>query len=388
VIDSANVAFVVTLLDDISPAGKQLLDILLQAWPKADQWPHRQYVDREMADAGLDLAEVLQELPAWRHGYQAVRVLHRAMEPPQGAPAELGDQIAPTVYGLVHSAGEAAEMVQAFLSAVRVGYAYQSGFLPDPVKIKTVKLTSDDLIHAIRAERRKHFGEFNARLVRQMLAGEPATWLGVNDPDDPVWAWNLLSRSLRRFAVGSGLEYLTALEELIAVPRQPVDSLAPIDPSALPRALDHLDAVWQVVAGQRLFKRPGFAVTASLAEGPVSAAEFEMRCNALYNVFSMLTVPEVDKAEGALNFLRADLARRMTDPASLDRATNAVRTLQQIVKLRRGQAHPEAAQDSRQAAARLGISLTGDWAGSWDQVRRVAVEAIYVLIEELEAITP
>ncbi len=123
----------------------------------------------------------------------------------------------------------------------------------------------------------------------------------------------------------------------------------------------------------------------SLAEPASSAVEFEARCYALYDVLSMLAVPKVDKVEGPLNFLKADLTQRITDPESLERATSAVETLQQLVKLRRGQAHSDAAQDSRQAAARLGIRLTGDWADSWDRVRRVAIEAIYVLIEELEA---
>lgn len=84
--------------------------------------------------------------------------------------------------------------------------------------------------------------------------------------------------------------------------------------------------------------------------------------------------------------LGEDLKLRITDAESLERATNAVATLQQVVKLRRGQAHSGAAQDSRQAAARLGIRLTGDWAASWDQVRRVAIETIYALIEELDAL--
>jgi hypothetical protein len=40
----------------------------------------------------------------------------------------------------------------------------------------------------------------------------------------------------------------------------------------------------------------------------------------------------------------------------------------------------------RQAAARLGVRLTGDWADSWDRVRHVAIEAIYALIDELDAV--
>jgi hypothetical protein len=150
--------------------------------------------------------------------------------------------------------------------------------------------------------------------------------------------------------------------------------------------LDLPERARQVRAGQRLFERPGFARAASLAEPAGSAVEFEARCNALCDVFSMLAVPKTGKAEGSLNLLKADLTQRMTDPESRERATNAVATLQQVVKLRRGQAHAAAAQHSRQAAIRLGVPLAGDWAESWDRVRHITIEAIYALIGELNAV--
>lgn len=377
----------VSLLDDVSADASRLLDVLLDAWPKADQWPHRQYVAHEMATAGLDLVAVLHELPEWNHGYQAVRVLHRAVTTPQGAPAELGDQIAPTIYGLVHqSGGIAAEMVQAFLSSVRFAYTRQMTLVPDPVRVKAVTVGSEDLITGIRRERSLPFGEVSARLVRLMLTGEPATWLGVPpDPDAQDWNWNLWFGSLRPYAVETGLDYLAALEDLIAPPPQLADSSVPVEPSALPRALDHLDTVWLATAGQRLFKRPAFARAASLAEAAASATEFEARCNALYDVISMLTVPNVGKVQGALNLLKEDLKQRITDPESLERAKDAVNTLQQVVRLRTGQAHSGASRYAQQAAAGLGVRLTGDWADAWDQVRRVAIEAVYSLIAELDA---
>src|SRR5258708_35326942 len=100
----------------------------------------------------------------------------------------------------------------------------------------------------------------------------------------------------------------------------------------------------------------------------------------------MLTVPEVDKVQGPLTFLKADLKLRIADQESLERATAAVATLQQVVKLRRGQAHSDAAQDSLQAAARLGVRLTGDWADSWDRGRHVTIEAICARIAALAAV--
>jgi hypothetical protein len=381
----SSLAFVVSLLDDIGPDARCLLGILMEAWARTDQWPIRQYVAHEMATAGLDLRDVLRELPEWDHQYQTVRAL-RSPNPLPNTPSELGDRIVPTVHDLVHCGrGTADQMVKSFLASVSVGYARQLAFSPDPVTVKPVTLGSDALIAGIRRQLGP-FGEVSERQVRLMLAGEPATWLGVHpDPDSPDWTWNLWFGSLRPFAVETGSAYLTALEEFIGHPKPP-DSGAPVEPSALPRALDHLDVVWHLIEGQRLFKRPGFARTASLAEAAGSADEFEARCSALSDVFSMLTVPEVDKVQGSLNFLKADLKQRITDLGSLERATDAVGVLQQVVKLRRGQAHSGATQDSLQAAARLGLRLTGDWPDSWDRVRHVTIEAIYALIEELDAV--
>lgn len=372
-----------SLLDDVGPEVHRLLDILIDAWGLADQWPVRQFVDHEMATAGLDLRGVLDELPEWNHQYRSVRVL-RASAPPANAPVELSDQIVPTVHGLVHCGRPAAQqLVQAFLASVAVGYQKQLSLLPDPVKVKPVALTSDALITGIR-QRRGPFGEVSARQVRVMLAGEPATWQGVTpDPDFPNWTWNLWFGPLQPFATQTGAEYLAALEELIGTHPEPQRSWAAPEPSALLRALDHLDLVWLVRAGERLFRRPGFARAASLAEEANSADEFEARCNALSDVLSMLTVPKVEGVQGSLNFLKAALAHHLSDPAQRQRATQAVDTLRDVVAVRRGQAHSGASPDSLKAASRLGIRLTKDWPQSWDQVRQIAIEAIYALTDEL-----
>ena len=61
----SSLAFVASLLDDVGPDVQVLLNILMKAWARADQWPIRQYVAHEMASAGLDLTYVLHELPEW-----------------------------------------------------------------------------------------------------------------------------------------------------------------------------------------------------------------------------------------------------------------------------------------------------------------------------------
>lgn len=377
--------FVVTLLDDVSSDAKCLLNILTSAYARVDRWPHRQYVASELAKAGRDLHDVLDDLPEWEYGYRAIRVLSDPAPLPN-APPELGDRLAPTVYGLVHSrSGD--HMVSLFLASVKVGYARQVSFLPDPVKVKPVVLSSDQLIAGVRQLVSRPLWEEDTGQVRLMLAGEPATWMGVSPhPDSPDWEWKLWFRPLGPFAVDTGPDYLAALEQIIGHRPEPARAAAPVEPSALPRALDHLDLAWLARTGERLFKHRGFARSASLAEEAGSGDEFFARCNALYDVLSMLTLPRTDKDPGPLNLLKADLRQRITDPESLRRATEAVSQLQQVIKLRRGQAHSGAAPDSLKAAAQLGIKYSGGWAESWNQVRRITIDAVYTLIDELDQV--
>jgi hypothetical protein len=101
---------VASLLDDVSPEARRLLEILVDAWARIEQWPVRQYVAHEMATAGLDLWQVLRELPQWDQQYQTIRVL-RDNTPLPNAPAELGDRIglrarAPPEMARVAAAGE------------------------------------------------------------------------------------------------------------------------------------------------------------------------------------------------------------------------------------------------------------------------------------------
>jgi hypothetical protein len=380
---SRMLACVVTLLDEVSPDAKVLLNILIDARNVADDWPVRQYVEHQLATAGLDTRAVFDGLPLWHHTYRAIRILPSKESIPD-APPELGARVAPTVYGLVHCQRPFADtLTKAFLTAVAVGYQAQLSSLPDPTKVRPVTLSSEALTATI-GRRLGVGGTLQARHVRQLLSGEPATWSGVNsDPDAPDWTWNLWFGSLRDYAVDSGEAYLAVLEQLIGIPRTP-DAWTPTDPAALPRALDYLDLVWRACAGQRLFQRPAFARSASLAAPVASEEEFKDRCDAAYDVLSRLTVPTVDDVEGRLNHLKIAMEKYLPDFDQRQRATEAVDRLRDVVAVRRSQAHSGASAETMKAAARLGIRLAGHPTQRWDQVRQVMVQAIYALSDELE----
>jgi hypothetical protein len=144
----------------------------------ADEWPIRQYVEHELATAGLDPRAVIDGLPLWHNTYRAIRVLtSKDPLPITNAPAEINTRLAPTVYGLVHcERPTAAALTAGFLRAVKVGYATQLSLVPDPLKVKLVTLSRE----ALNAGIGPHYHFLSATFtgaVRQLLSGEPSTWL-------------------------------------------------------------------------------------------------------------------------------------------------------------------------------------------------------------------
>ncbi|HET8659520.1 MAG TPA: hypothetical protein VFM55_11040 [Micromonosporaceae bacterium] len=251
--------------------------------------------------------------------------------------------------------------------------------------MQDVRLAAEDLDVAV-AERTG--GHVDGYQVRFMLQREPATWLGIpGRPSSANWEWDLSRASLRPYVVATGIEYLTALEQLVGLPATAQAVATPFDPLALARALDHLDVVWLAITKNRLLRRRSSAAIASLAVPANSGEEFEARCSALADILSTIDVRSEDTT-GVLSKLKGELAGRITDPGENARATSAVDQLRDIVAMRAGQQHSGAAPNAIRAAARLGVRLTGDWEQSWTQVSRIAGHAVYTISDALSTQLP
>jgi len=72
------------------------------------------------------------------------------------------------------------------------------------------------------------------------------------------------------------------------------------------------------------------------------------------------------------------------DQAALASSVSAARCSPAPARPPPGELDTSPAPDSLQAAARLGVRLTGDWAESWNRVRQVTIHAVYTLIDELD----
>jgi hypothetical protein len=374
---------VVSVLDDVDDGTRRLLRVLLDVYDSRGGWPVHQWVRRELQDVGLGLDDVLRRLPVWQHNYRSVNVMQT------GIGDLLESKIVPTMHGLVHSGHPtAARLVELFLAAVRVAEERQRIVPLDPLEVRTVRISAEDLTTGVAA---LMSGDVNvdAMQLRLMLRLEPSTWSGIpGHPDDAAWSWDLSRASLWPYIATSGQNYLTALEQhVIGVPA-PLAATGPIDPLALPRALDNLDVTWLALTKARLMQRRSSTSLAELALSVNSGEEYQSRLSALADALSLIRVPSTDDTTGPLNRFKNALRERVTDPITEEQAAAAVDRLRDLVALRVGQQHTGAALRGREAAGRLGIQYTGDWDRTWVQVRHIAIQALYEINDSLASELP
>jgi len=153
---------------------------------------------------------------------------------------------------------------------------------------------------------------------------------------------------------------------------------------ALPEAFDHLGLAWRIATGQRLFHVPRAVVPAKLTQPANSQEEFESRCSALGDMLKTFDFP----AEGgSLNNMKARLTELLGE-ASSGRARDGVDTLRRVFDLRAGQQHHGADTRAERARTALGLTRFGnDWAGAWDHLRAMVVQALTIIREEISPLT-
>jgi len=215
-----------------------------------------------------------------------------------------------------------------------------------------------------------------------LLSGEPLTMGGgVREAD--AWTWDLTRhRPLRPFVAADARELLVKLDGLSSA--QAEQSYVPVSPDALPRALDHLNVVWKVLTGQRLFYPRGLAA-ASLVEPATSGDELTARLGALADVFDLFMRAADGKAPkpGSLTAFCEELVSRLPSTPDQERARGTVARLTDINRIRNGRLHTDATNWA-ESLRRLSVPPGDLPARQWDRIRSATVEAVYVIVELLQ----
>lgn len=176
------------------------------------------------------------------------------------------------------------------------------------------------------------------------------------------------------------MERLTAWMD----PPQRQQPAGPVSSLALAEAIDYLNAIWRLHAGQPLFRIARAEAAAKLTQPCATADEFDARLSALCGILDQLQLPGANGGN-KLTDLAGYLAEHLPS-SSRPRAAAAVRDLQSLFGLRAWRQHPGTDRRGAIAIERLGVALpTTDWGTAWEMLRSRVVGALAALREEIDA---
>lgn len=368
-----------SLLDPLPDEMLYLLCVVADGYAAGSNWPYWQWVRQELwARHGLDAQETLQGMPTWEYDYRPVRLGYRGQPFPK-----ITDEVPLSIHGMSYvspAVPAVQQLVDAFLAALRIAVIQQQGIQPGPRRTVELKVPGEDFTRTVNMAART---ELSVDQLFDLLNGEPATWLGINQSNSQ-WTWDLTNARLARYLeVRTVDDYLAQLDSIVALPQEP--TLPECLPAmALPEAFDHLGLAWRIATGAHLFHVPRASIPAKLTQPAASVEEFEARCSALCDMLKSFDFP----AEGgSLNNMKTRLSNLLGDEAS-GRACAAVDTLRLTFDLRAGQQHQGADSRAERAKTTLGLSQLGsDWAAAWDHLRATVVQALSIIREEISSLT-
>lgn len=372
-----------SLLDPLPDEGQQLVDLVAHAYAMTGKWPVWQFVTQQaFGKYGMDAEAALHSLPQWQGpgvtSYQAVRTVPAAAG---NSSPDIEARTVLTVHGLFHaSRDEEHPLVRAFRKAVEVAAERQGSATISPLKATSITVEGDRLAGVVS---HRASVDLKPTELGLLLAGEPLT-TGGGVREAGAWTWDLTRhRPLRPFVTADARELLVKLDGLSGA--QVEQPYVPVSPDALPRALDHLNVVWKVLTGQRLFYPRGLAATASLVEPASSGDGLTARLGALADVFDLFMRTADGKAPkpGSLTAFCEELISHLPSAPDQDRARAAVGRLTDINRIRNGRLHTDATNWA-ESRWRLGVPPSDLPAQQWDRIRSATVEAVYVIIELLQ----
>lgn len=161
----------------------------------------------------------------------------------------------------------------------------------------------------------------------------------------------------------------------------------------VPESFDVLDAHWRLAFGgkRRLVTLSTVTGPSTLSLGCSTRTEFESRLSALADVIDRLSIDDdllpVELAEkqktGSLNRLEASLTHKLPAEQHIS-ISQGIQTLRRVRQARNAAQHGMAEGGLTERLAVLGITnAPPDWAGAWDAIRSVTVDALTVIRQEL-----
>jgi hypothetical protein len=297
-------------------------------------------------------------------------------------------RVAVTIAGLAHLP-EAAQHVDAFMTALRYLVRRQAELTPSPDEVVEAQVTSEEIELALSgAWPDGSTSAATMRKLRQYIATEPFLYNVIIQPDQALESWTARVPAILRAyrGVATPGEYVTRLAELITPERPPT---VPLSFSALdiPYAIGYLDAVWKNRTGSPLFVNLDPASVARLTQPCTDDGDFNSLMSALADVLGQVVPPGKIKPpqRGALEEVRDFIVQALDgDPAG--RVEEAVDMLIRLRRIRVSTQHADARHKAVDAFREIGLAFPPySWDHTWTYIAGLAKGALDVIREEVHA---
>jgi hypothetical protein len=381
------------LLDPLTDNQQRMVELMTGAFiENAWEWPLFDYVEGRLDDEGIDAWSELARLPQQPgSGYSAAWWDRAGNVPP-----EPEKPVGLTVLGLHHAeAGEkvSAGLVPLFLSLVGFLARWRRERPLLPTQARNLEVSSDEVIKAMR-DQGFPSSVLEPKLLEGLLTREPATWGGGwSSTSGDRWTRHITRNVYRCENVETIEAYVESIVSTFPPRTPPPQPMTP-SPFGLVGAIDYLDTVWRLTAGngERLFRLHSAQRTALLAFPAQTADEFDSRLSGLGELLRSLQLPDgaptrPKKRDEPLGRFQAYLKSLL--PESQTRIERSIETLHHVLRVRDAGQHTAAGDKGAAALVALGIGYPPPtWAYGWTQLMAHTIEALDALREELATLAP
>lgn len=382
-----------TLLEPLTDNQQRMVELIAGAFIESRwEWPVFDYIegllDREGIDAWTELARLPQQPGS---GYGAAWWDRAGNAPP--APDK---PVGLTLLGLHHA--EVREQVSAglvplFLDLVRFLAEWRRQRPLSPVHARKLEVSSDEVIAALR-DRGQRASVLEPKLLESLLTREPGTW-GGGGRSTPDGGWTRgVTRNVYRYEHVETIE--AYVEAIVAAFPSKVPSPQPATPSplGLVAAIDYLDTVWRLTAGngEHLFRLHGAQRAALLAFPAQTADEFDSRLSGLGELLRSVRLPDgapTPRRKRDEPLCRFEAYIKSLLPGSQTRIERSIETLHDVLRVRDAGQHTAAGEKGAAALVALGIGYPPPtWTYGWTVIMARTIEALDALREELTTLAP
>lgn len=278
------------------------------------------------------------------------------------------------------------------IACTRTGASLAKGFLTvladvvnkvrdaprDPHQVVKIQYKDEDLSTALATAGLADGNQFETAIAG-ILRSEPGITNGWGG-DNGSWMTTVDRGALHYADVQDIFDYVDRVEQIF---RQPQFAQSPTLRTDAVHAIDHLDVVWALLTGRRLFRIPSAGTIERITKVAVDSHQVDTWLAAVADLLNGMRPSGVGE-RSSLQSWRDELRKRLPEH-EVAAAHDYVITLQHLIAVRSGGQHAAVAGRRARGLNALGVSYpVQDWALAWRTMNDRFVGALDGLGETLQ----